>query len=319
MNFNRQALLLSLGLLILVGCENKTKVPVVIGINPWPGYELLYLAEQKGFFDEVGAEIELQQLTSLADSQRNYVNGRTDGMASTLIEVVQATYLGGDPMEVVMLPDYSNGGDVIIASADIQELGQLRGKTIGCEISSLGVYMLFKSLERAGVAWDEIEVKNVEQLKGKVALESGVIDAFVSYPPASVDILKNEKYHVLFSSADIPYEVLDTISIKKKVLDERPQLVSKMLHAWQKAYDYSLENPKDAYQIMARREGISSEEFREALTDIKVLERQEQIKLLRQADDINRKAKQACEILRAVGSLEGDCEELPNIVYQGPL
>lgn len=314
-----QVMVLSLGLIIFGGCEKKAAAPVIIGINPWPGYELLYLAEQKGFFKAVGAEVELQQLNSLADSQRNYINGRSDGMASTLIEVVQATHLGGDPMAVVMLPDYSNGGDVIIASTEVRELSQLKGKTVGCEISSLGVYMLYKALESAGVAWEDIEVKNVEQLKGMAALKSGDIDVFVSYPPASVDILKDENYHVLFSSADIPYEVLDTISIKKEVLDARPQLVSKMMQAWQMAYDYSLESPEDAHQIMARREGITSEEFRMALSDIKVLDRDEQIKLLRKPDEINRKAKQACEVLKAVGSIDSDCASMPNIVYQGPL
>lgn len=303
----------------LSNCAKKSAAPVVISINPWPGYELLYLAEQKGFFEKVGANIKLQQISSLADSQRNFINGRSDGMASTLIEVVQASHLGAPPMEIIMLPDYSNGGDVIISSREINSIKQLKGKTIGLEFSSLGVYMLYKALENAGLTWQQVKVKNIEQLKGKAAIESGEIDAFISYPPASVEILKNVQFHVLFSSAEIPFEILDTVSVRKDVLDQRPKLASKILQAWQMALEYSDEQPDEAYKIMAEREGISSDEFKAALNDIKILSRAEQIELFKNPENINKKAKKICEALNSVGSLTSDCGPMRNLVYQGPL
>ena len=156
-----------LGLLLgfcLQGCnsDQENQGLVTIGINPWPGYEFLYLAEQKGFFKQVGANIKLVQLASLTDAQETYIEGHTDGMTSTLTEVVQAPFLGGKPLNVVLVTDYSNGGDVIIASKDIPDLTSLKGKTVGCEVSSLGIFILQRALKTVGLTLSDVTVVNVE-------------------------------------------------------------------------------------------------------------------------------------------------------------
>jgi hypothetical protein len=45
-------------------------------------------------------------------------------------------------LKVIPIPDYSNGGDVIIADTRIGNMLGLKGKRIGCEVSSLGIYIL---------------------------------------------------------------------------------------------------------------------------------------------------------------------------------
>ena len=129
-------------LALLTACAKKEPRPITIAINPWPGYELLYLAEKKQFFEKVGANIKLYQLGSLSDAQRAYLNGQVDGLTSTLIEAVQAQVLGGQALKIIMVPDYSNGGDVIVSNKSASSISDLKGKTIGCEVSSLGIYIL---------------------------------------------------------------------------------------------------------------------------------------------------------------------------------
>ena len=48
--------------------------------------------------------------------------------------------------------------------------------------------------------------------------------------------------------------------------------------AWDKALQFSNENPTQAHQIMAKREGISPQEFAEALGDLKTVSLAEQEK-----------------------------------------
>jgi ABC-type nitrate/sulfonate/bicarbonate transport system substrate-binding protein len=47
-----QLLVLAILALTLGTCAAKPVKVIRIGINPWPGFEFLYLAEQKGFFKE---------------------------------------------------------------------------------------------------------------------------------------------------------------------------------------------------------------------------------------------------------------------------
>lgn len=303
--------------LLLAACFKQPEKPVTIAINPWPGYEFLYLAEQKGFFKTVDANIQLVQLGSLADAQRAYINGHTDGMASTIIEAVQANPLGGKPLQIVLIPDYSNGGDVIIAHKSITNMQALKGKKIGCEVSSLGIFVLQRALTQAGLTLADITVINTEQVQGEKALFNNEIDAFVGYPPATINILKNTQYHTLFTSADIPFEIIDTVSISTEVLEKKPFLARKIRQAWQMALDFSKQNPKEAYRIMSEREGINSEDFQSVLSDLIILDSKSQQDIFSQPEKLQNSVQAVCNTLVHVKSLNENCENYPNIVYQG--
>lgn len=300
-----------------VGCAKQEDKLVTIAINPWPGYEFLFLAEQLGYFDEVGAPIKLVQLASLGDGQRAYINGRVDGMASTLIEAVQAEYLGGSPLKVVLVTDYSNGGDVIIAGSDIKSISELKGRSVGCEVSSLGVFVLQRALTKAGMTLDDVTVMNTEQADGQALLNDGNIEAFVTYPPYSVNALKDTRFHKLFSSAEIPFEIVDTVSISEAVLQQQPKLVSKLHTAWQMALDFTRDNPEQAYRIMAEREGISVEDFKAVVEDLVILGKNEQQALFLDSAKLDASAHSVCATLVHTQSMTVDCDQQRSLIYRG--
>jgi NitT/TauT family transport system substrate-binding protein len=285
-------------------------------MNPWPGYEFLYLAEQKGFFEKVGANIRLVQMSSLSDGQRAYVGGRVDGICGTMIEAVQASFLSEESLKIIMVTDYSNGGDVILANTSISKLADLQGKTVGAEINSLGIFVLQRALELSGMTLADVNVVNVEQLYGEQAMKNGELDAFVSYPPVSVSLLKDEGVSKIFSSADIPREVIDIVALNENVLSEKPELVSQLRDAWQMALDYTKTNPEDAVAIMAEREGISVDDFKSALDEVVILSKDDQEKLFENSDELQKSAIAVCRTLHHVGVLEADCNKFPNIIYK---
>ena len=306
-------------LFFLSACSQKKPAPIEIAINPWPGYEFLYLAEKKGFFEEVELNAKLLQLGSLADVQRAYVSGFANGLASTVIEAVQAQDLGGKPLEIVLVPDFSDGGDVIISRKEIKDISELKGKTIGCEVSSLGIYMLQKALATAGLTLNDVNIINVEQRNGENLIKNNQIDAFVSYPPSSVDILKDDKFHKIFSSAEIPKEVIDTVSISKEALAQNPGFVPKLHKVWQMALDYYTNFPDAAIKIMAQREGISPEDFKATLSDLQLIDREGQKTIFNATGTLQKSVMDVCYTLAQVDSFEGKCEQLPNLTYKGKI
>ncbi|MCG9748787.1 ABC transporter substrate-binding protein [Shewanella sp. Isolate8] len=312
-------LLLPLLAMLMVGCgPKKVEEAVTIAINPWPGYELLYLAKQKGFYRQVGANIELVQVSTLSDAQRAYLTGHVDGFASTMIEAIQVAPLGGKPIKIVLLADYSDGGDVIIAPTSIENMQALRGQTIGCEVSSLGIFVLERALRQHQMQLDDVNVINVEQGAAVSALALGKIAAMVTYPPYSVEIQSSGDYLQLFSTKEIPEEVLDTLSISSSVLAEHPQLVDQIHQAWQLTLDYMRQHPEEAMAIMAKREGLQVAEFKEALADLKLLSSEEQHKLFAQRDKLTQLGYSVCETLVKIGAIESDCLHVDNLFYQVP-
>ncbi|MBT1446189.1 ABC transporter substrate-binding protein [Shewanella sp. JM162201] len=302
--------ILALLLLLLGGCSDSPPPKVVLAINPWPGYEILYLASQKGFLAEEGLNIELAQVATLSDAQRAYLSGRVSGFTSTMIEAVQVEALGGKPVKVVLAADYSNGGDVILAHSNLPDVKSLKGKTVGCEVSSLGIYVLNRALAANGMSLDDVKVINVEQGDGGRMLESGEIVAMVSYPPYSFAILKESHSHLIFTTREIPGEILDTISIDADILATQPDFVPRLRRAWQKALDYFQAQPEEAIAMMAQREGISPDEFQAAINDLYLLNTADQQKMFDDVSKLENMARSVCTTLKHIDAVEGDCSHV---------
>jgi NitT/TauT family transport system substrate-binding protein len=293
-------------LFLLVGCSSEPKAALRIGINSWPGYEFLYLAQEKGFYHEEGLEVRLVEFNSLSDARRAYERGQIDGLGCTVIEVLQARELSTRSPQIVQVVDYSNGADMILVRPGITNGAGLRGARIGVELASLGVYVLARGLEKNGLTLSDVKPVSTDQLTMEASFLKGDLDAVVTYPPASVNLLRENKARAFFTSAEVPGEVIDVIAIEEAICRQRPQDVTRLLRAFHRAIAYTQQHPQDAYAIMARREGMSPEEFRLALTDgVKLVSAAEQPEYLRPGGKLAKVVELNDRILREAGQIKG--------------
>lgn len=300
-------------LLAMLGCEPAPQ-PVRIATAPWPGYEMLYLAQSLGYFKEEKLDITLVQIESWSDALRAYQAGRLDGFTNTLVEAVQAQLQDAPPLKVVLLTDYSNGADVIVSRTDFADIPALKGKKVGCDVSGLGLVVLTKALAKHQLTLKDVVLVNHEQLSGQSALEAGDIDALVTYPPVSLKLLENKNLHSLFDSKQIPGGILDVLLMSESLLKKQPEFAPKLYRAWQKAYEYTQKNPNDAFAIMAQQENIPASEFAKSFTeDIKVYSAPEMQQRLNQPHWLDAEAKAICEILAGFSEPQKPCAHLPSL------
>lgn len=257
--------------LLLTACS-EPKPPLRIAINPWPGYEFLYLAEQLKLFEAEGVKVKVLQFSSLNDGRRAFELGKADGFGGTLIETLMVRQNSPRHAQIIYLPDYSNGGDLIIARPGLDQLEQLRGLRVAIEPGTLNSYILARALAQRNLGLDDVKVIGMPQAEMTRALADGRIDAAVTYPPFSIEMLKLEGSKTLFTTREIPGEVLDVLALDKTVIAERQPEVQALLRAFTRAVDYARQEPEKAYSLMAAREGISMEDFRAAVEeDLKIL------------------------------------------------
>ena len=302
-------LLLAICISLTWACAESSQQskPIKIATSPWPGNEFLHLANELGYFKAAGLNVELLQLTSLSDSQDAYIQGHADGIASSLVEVVLAPHLGGQPLSVVLFPDYSNGGDVILTRNNDVSISDLKGKRIGVEIASLGIYVLARALNKYGMTIKDVELVNLSQETGLKAMQVGELDALVTYPPFSTRLLRQPGIHQVFNTTEIPYEILDTVAVSTHTLERNPDLIDKFRLVWQQALDYSRAHPNHSYQLMADRLQLSQEEFIQALQGIEILSAHEQANLFSQQQKINRLTRQVCDLLVETDNISSSC------------
>jgi len=189
----------------------KTSQTIRIGINAWPGYEFLYLAQEKGFFEAEGVDVRIIEFNSLADGKRAYERGQIDGLGCTLIEHIQILDNSDRSPFICFVADYSNGADVIVANKTISNIQDLKGARVGLEIDSLGVFMLARVLDKAGLELDDIAIRPLDQISIERAVCEEELDAAISYPPISLRILRDCEASAIFTSAEIPNEIVDVI------------------------------------------------------------------------------------------------------------
>ncbi len=249
----------------LAGCSRHE--PLRIGLNIWPGYEFIFLAEHLGYYREEGVDVKLIDFSSLGDARRSFERGQIDGLGTTVVEVMLAAEAAANPLKIVTVVDYSDGADVILARPGFPDLASLKGRKVGVELGSLCVYVLARGLEQTGMTLADVVTVSKDQASMEADLRAGLLDAVVTYPPTSVEILKDPAIQTVFSTKKTPREVVDVIAFGEKTITQRPKDVAAVLRAFKRAQDYYVTHKAEALQIMAKREGVSPEEFELALTD----------------------------------------------------
>ncbi len=265
-------------------CSRSNVEPIRIGYNEWPGYEVLYLADQLRLFQKHGVRVSLQDFASFSDVLRAYQEGRLEGATMTLVEFLRISGIPDPPVAVLAI-DASAGSDGIVARPGIGGMRELKGRRIGVESLALGGYVLGRALDRSGMTLsDVIPVNMTPDEEGMDAFRNGRIDALVTFEPSLSELERTAGGKKIFSSREIPNEIIDVLVFSPRVLKTRRADCKRVLEAWFEAMDYWAAHPKEAEEIMSRRERTSPEMFRESLQGLTIYSREDNLRLFGQAD-----------------------------------
>jgi NitT/TauT family transport system substrate-binding protein len=267
----RPAIALLLTAILLGGCSPRPAEPLRIGLNPWPGYDFLYLAERKGFIAEEGGRVEIVEFTSLGDSRRAFERGQLDAFGGTTVELLLARANSDREPRAFYVTNWSEGADQILARRGIDSIAGLRGKRVAVEPASLNLLVLDVALERAGLPYDAVNRVTMAQTEMPAAMAEGEVDAAVTYPPVSVRIRRESGARAVFDTSQAPRTVLDLFIAAKPALRQRPDDFRALVRAFDRAVAYARAHPTESRRIMARREGIPPEELTATLDRIRIM------------------------------------------------
>jgi len=292
-----------LAILSAAGCTAPTGREIRIGINPWPGYAFLYLAEDHGYFTAEGVDVRLIEYGSLGDVRRGYELGQVEGMCTTVVEVLHALHESRRQPRVVIPADISSGADVLIARPPLLTAAALAGRRVAVERYSLGYLVLARALAQAGLGLRDVSPVPMDPSQMIEAMREGAVDAAVIYPPESIAMRDQALGQVVFSSAAMPGEILDVVTFDAEVIATRRDDVARIVRAFDRAVLYAMEHPDAAHREMAAREGMSLDAFRDALRGMTIVMPGERAAVL--AGVAPAIVKRTDQVLRDAGLLEG--------------
>jgi NitT/TauT family transport system substrate-binding protein len=254
-------------LLALAGCAEAPPPPLTVGMNAWVGFDPLVLARDRGLVNE--QRVRFVELASGTEVQRGLHNGLLDAAALTLDEAMRLSD-AGMALQVVALLDASHGSDMVVARPDLPAGAGLRGAFVAVEDSSVGTLMLQRMLQTAGLSRSDVKVVNMDANLHLAALRSGRVDAAVSYAPLSGQLVA-AGFKPVFTSREIPGEIVDVLVVRTGLLRQRPEAVDELLRAWANGLQALRADPSGAVRDLARGTDLSPEAYAEVLQGLQFI------------------------------------------------
>lgn len=163
---------------------------VALGMVPSLPAAATYIAKDKGWYRELGIDVEIQNVNSAASAMSLVAGNRLQviegGLASNYwnalsqgLPVIMASERGSSPLHhAIMVRNDLKGV--------IQSVKDLKGRRIAIVApGAILAYELGKTLETAGLTFKDVEVTYIPFPQMGVALTNRAVDAAVSIPPFS--------------------------------------------------------------------------------------------------------------------------------------
>jgi NitT/TauT family transport system substrate-binding protein len=260
------------GFLVWWGANSKkqtatTNEPLRIGLNPWIGHGLYYVAKDKGFFDAEKINVQLEDYSDGAVGKQLLATGQVDVLSLTP-ETAVVLNDAGIKFKAVAMTDTSVGADGIIAAQNIKTIADLRGKKVAYEEGSPSHFFLSYLLDKEGMTTKDLQSVNVIAPDAGAAFVSGKVDAAVTWQPWLSKASDRPGGHLIVTSKDTP--ILPAMPmVRDDVLAKRPQDIKAMLRALFNAREWILAHPDEAYPIIAKGFNITEQEVKDQIPDFK--------------------------------------------------
>lgn len=258
-----------------------------IAYSDWPGWVAWDIAIQKDWFKEEGVNVKFEWF-EYAASMEAFSAGQVDAVCMTNGDAM-VTGATGKPSKGILINDYSNGNDMVVARPGIESVTDLKGKKIGVEIGFIPHLLLLSALEKNGLAESDVELVKTLTHETPQTLASGQVDAIVAWQPNSGQALKAlPGSKAVFSSADAPGLIYDLLCVSNESLSANRAEWVKVCKVWGRVAAYMADpaNEAELLKILSARVGLTPEEYKPLLAGTKIMGVAENLKAFEKSDEL---------------------------------
>ena len=248
-----------------------------LGFSAWPGWFPWQVAQEQKIFQAQKAPVDLKWFDGYLESISTLTAGQLDANSQTLGDTVSSVS-GGAEQVVVLVNDNSTGNDKIIVREGINAIADLKGKKVAAEEGTVDHFLLLLGLKKAGLSPQDIQFVPLETGKAAAAFVAGQVDAAAVFAPFTTQALKRSGSKELFSSKEFPGAISDHLVVTRKFVYDHPDRVQGLVDSWFATLDYLKANRAQAYEIMAKRAGVSSNEYKQYADGTKLFTLEENLK-----------------------------------------
>ncbi|WP_278958237.1 aliphatic sulfonate ABC transporter substrate-binding protein [Aquipseudomonas alcaligenes] len=180
-----------------------------------------------------------------------YLNGGSIDFASTAGLAAVLSRANGSPVKTVYIASRPEWTALAVPKdSPIKTLADLKGKKIAATKGTDPYLFLLRSLNTAGLGKGDVEIVHLQHPDGRVALERGDVDAWSGLDPHLAASQLQAGSRLLYRNVE--FNSYGVLNVSDSFLKEQPQLIGKVIAAYEEARQWTLAHPQQTAELLAR-------------------------------------------------------------------
>lgn len=238
--------------------DSEKQLPkLTVGIQVSPAMTLVMVAEDAGFFDKAGVDVEIKEFTAGKFALQAFLGGSLDIAVSGEVPVTLSTLQGNRFRVIAQVVERTiNECRVVVRKeADANTPDEYFGAKKRKLATSFGggpEFFTYNFLKKHEIGDEQVELISQKPEDMPAALVSGTVDAISVFDPFAriAEVQMGDRGHT-FSDADI-YSELYVADVMQNTIDQKPEQLTAFLKGLYDAHFYVRKNPKASKQILIK-------------------------------------------------------------------
>ena len=231
------------------------KITFVLDWTPNTNHTGLYVAQKLGYFEEAGLEVEIVQppedgaVVLVASGKAQFGVSFQDSLAPALIE--------GDAIPVTAVASviqHNTSGIISRAGEGMDTPKGMAGHSYATWNGAIELATIEKVVEADGGDYSKVELIPSTVTDEVSALKTNSVDSiwiFYAWAGVKTELEGLETDYFAFADIDPVFDYYTPVIISgNKFLEENPETAKAFLSALSKGYEFAIENPEEAAEIL---------------------------------------------------------------------
>ena len=249
--------------MMLSGCGNKAsdngleKVTFVLDWTPNTNHTGLYVAQELGYFEEAGLEVEIQQppedgaAVLVASGRADFGVSFQDSMAAALA--------GDDALPITAVASviqHNTSGIISRAGEGMDTPKGMEGHSYATWNGAIELATLEEVVKADGGDFSKVELIPSTVTDEVSALKTNSVDSiwiFYAWAGVKTELEGLDTDYFEFADIDPVFDYYTPVIISgNEYLEKNPETAKAFLGALQKGYEYAIQNPEEAAEILCK-------------------------------------------------------------------
>jgi ABC-type nitrate/sulfonate/bicarbonate transport system substrate-binding protein len=257
--------LLALALVTGCGSKDETKgnketkdtlksVSIVLDWTPNTNHTGIYVAKEKGYFKEEGLDVEIL-MPGEAGADQLVASGKSQFGVGYQESLTQARVQGVPLVSIAAIIQHNTSGFASPEEKKITSPKEFEGKTYGGWGSPVEKSLITSLMKKENADVEKVSIVNMGDTDFFTAVKRDIDFAWIYYGWTGVEAeLRGEKLNMVYLTdySDKLDYYTPVLTTNEDMISEDPDTVKAFVKAVAKGYEYTIENPDEAADVLIK-------------------------------------------------------------------